>query len=176
MDQGVAAVWAGIAGLAGAGIGGGLAAWGSWIGGRKTVEAAERAEERAAKTGHQQWQRERRYDAYRAFMELLDEMNAWTVNVRAQEVIDLLTRLRGAAAAISVLGPEEVAEAAASSISALTQVAFRSLHAANHTYQPGEAVPSSTPAALTPENSQRMADAREQFQAAVHDVLGAPPA
>src|SRR5690349_8302162 len=107
MDQGLAAVWAGIAGLAGAGIGGGAAVWGAAIGGKKTVEAAVQAEQRAAAAEHQHWQRQARYDAYRAVMAIAEETSRWTQPISVSTVVEASSRLREAIAAVDVVGPAE---------------------------------------------------------------------
>lgn len=72
MDQGWAAIWAGIAALVGAGVGGGFAVWGAAIGGRKAVEAARQQVKDQAVTEHGHWLREQRQEAYLAFLRTLD--------------------------------------------------------------------------------------------------------
>ncbi|MEU4893507.1 hypothetical protein AB0B12_35405 [Streptomyces sp. NPDC044780] len=69
MDQGIAAVAAGIAGLLGAGIGGLAAAYGARIGAQNTIEAARTQVDRQATAEHLHWIREQRRQAYSAIME-----------------------------------------------------------------------------------------------------------
>lgn len=70
MDQGVAGVIAGIAGLVGAGVGGLATAYGARIGAQKTLEAAQTQVERQATAEHAHWVREQRRQVYSAVVEL----------------------------------------------------------------------------------------------------------
>lgn len=174
MDQGLAAVWAGIAGLAGAGIGGAGAAWGAWIGGKKTVEAAIQAERSAATAEHQHWQRQQRYDAYRAVMALTEEMSRWTQPITVQMVIDISSRLRESLAGVEVLGPPDVSAAGGMLLAPLMD-ALIDFRAANPG-APGTApVPNGTPVPWPTARSQQLMTGRTTFRNAVRTVLERPP-
>ncbi|MFD8369236.1 hypothetical protein ACFV2Z_00450 [Streptomyces sp. NPDC059688] len=67
MDQGVAAIWAGVAGLVGAGIGGLATAYGARIGAQKSLEAVGLQVEQQAAAEHAHWVREQRRQASFAF-------------------------------------------------------------------------------------------------------------
>ncbi|MFH9988447.1 hypothetical protein [Streptomyces luteogriseus] len=64
MDQGIAGVIAGIAGLVGAGVGGLATAYGARIGAQKTLEAAHAQVERQSTAEHLHWMRDHRRQAY----------------------------------------------------------------------------------------------------------------
>lgn len=112
MDQGLAAVWAGAAGLVGAGIGGAAAVWGAAIGGRRTVEAAERQAQRTAVTEHQHWLRQQRFDAYQELMTAAEPLTnrghtvSWEAGRLGTEKVENAIRR------VNLLGPQEVREAA----------------------------------------------------------------
>ncbi|CCA56269.1 hypothetical protein SVEN_2983 [Streptomyces venezuelae ATCC 10712] len=63
MDQGVAAAFAGIAGLVGAGLGGLATAYGARIGAQKTIEAVQVQVSQQASVEHEHWVREQRRQA-----------------------------------------------------------------------------------------------------------------
>ncbi|MFD7242443.1 hypothetical protein [Streptomyces massasporeus] len=63
MDQGIAGVIAGIAGLLGAGVGGLATAYGARIGAQKTIEAAQTQVAQQSAAQHRQWLREQRRQA-----------------------------------------------------------------------------------------------------------------
>ncbi|MFE3585312.1 hypothetical protein [Streptomyces vinaceus] len=69
MDQGMAAVAAGIVGLLGAGIGGLATAYGARVGAQQTVEAARTQVDRQAAAEHLHWVREQRRQTYSDIME-----------------------------------------------------------------------------------------------------------
>ncbi|MFF7748784.1 hypothetical protein ACFZCP_05915 [Streptomyces sp. NPDC007971] len=69
MDQGIAGVIAGIAGLVGAGIGGLATAYGARIGAEKTIEAAQTQVDRQSAAEHTHWVREQRKEVYSAVVE-----------------------------------------------------------------------------------------------------------
>jgi hypothetical protein len=112
MDQGLAAVWAGIAGLAGAAIGGGAAAWGAWIGGKRTVEAAEKQAQRAAVTEQQHWQRQARYDAYQAALLIAEQPVYWGGQVTRDAAEAFRQDMLRAIARIRIVGTVDVANSA----------------------------------------------------------------
>ncbi|MEV1061762.1 hypothetical protein [Streptomyces sp. NPDC050263] len=60
MDQGIAAVLAGVAGLAGAGIGGLATAYGARIGAQKSMEAVQVQVRKQSEAEHLHWAREQR--------------------------------------------------------------------------------------------------------------------
>ncbi|MFE2500823.1 hypothetical protein [Streptomyces rubiginosohelvolus] len=64
MDQGIAGVIAGCAGLLGAGVGGLATAYGARVGAQKTVEAAHAQAERQSTSEHLHWIREQRRQVY----------------------------------------------------------------------------------------------------------------
>ncbi|MFJ3867846.1 hypothetical protein [Streptomyces nigra] len=70
MDQGIAGVIAGVAGLIGAGIGGIATAYGARIGAQKTIEAAQTQVERQSAAEHMHWAREQRRQVYSQLIEL----------------------------------------------------------------------------------------------------------
>lgn len=112
MDQGLAAIWAAIAGLVGAGVGGGFAVWGASIGGRKAVEAAEKQADRTATADHQHWLRQARFDAYTALLDLAQETSDWPLDPLLSTVHAMAGRLRPAISRVQILGDADAAEAA----------------------------------------------------------------
>ncbi|MGW5284644.1 hypothetical protein ACWERI_35260 [Streptomyces collinus] len=60
MDQGIAAVLAGVAGLVGAGIGGLTTAYGARVGAQKSIEAVQVQVDRQAASEHEHWVRDQR--------------------------------------------------------------------------------------------------------------------
>lgn len=91
----------------GAGIGGGLAIRGARIAGDKAIEAAERAEQRAAIAEHQHWLRQARYDAYQELLRIADLLtpNYPLPDAEFESLVDQLLRV---ADRIRIVGPEEV--------------------------------------------------------------------
>jgi hypothetical protein len=112
MDQGLAAVWAGVAGLAGAGVGGCFAVWGTVIGGRKAVEAAQEQETRAARAEHQHWQRQQRFESYQALMAAAEPLVTWRDRVPWEEARSGIDPVRTAVHRVQMLGPAAAAQAA----------------------------------------------------------------
>lgn len=170
MDQGLAAVWAGVAGLVGAGIGGAAAVWGAAIGGRRTVEAAERQAQRTATAEHQHWLRQQRHDAYRALVLVVDEaMSSGTPT--AFEVLDRAARVRQAVSAVSVLGPDGIGLPAVALLSPFADhlEQLRNQHAS------GSTVTSTTPAPWPPALLAELRTAYATYRLAVRDALNAPP-
>ncbi|MFJ7180999.1 hypothetical protein ACIQXA_32420 [Streptomyces massasporeus] len=70
MDQGIAGVIAGAAGLIGAGIGGLATAYGARIGAQKTIEAAQTQVDRQSAAEHLHWVRDQRRQVYSQVVEL----------------------------------------------------------------------------------------------------------
>jgi hypothetical protein len=70
MDQGIAGVMAGVAGLLGAGIGGLATAYGARVGAQKTIEAAQTQVDRQSAFEHSHWVREQRRQVYSQLIEL----------------------------------------------------------------------------------------------------------
>ncbi|NEB16192.1 hypothetical protein [Streptomyces coelicoflavus] len=64
MDQGIAGVIAGVAGLVGAGIGGLATAYGARIGAQKSMEAVQVQVQRQSTAEHKHWVREQRRQVY----------------------------------------------------------------------------------------------------------------
>jgi hypothetical protein len=167
MDQGLAAVWAGAAGLVGAGIGGGFALWGAVIGGRKTVEAAERQEQRAAAAEHQHWLRQERFTAYNTIMRIGNEITEWGNQVPLPTVRDVSVRYFAAMTSLSVLGPGSVSSSA-----------HRMALLLSGAYDAMRSNPSEHTAGSMPWGAERSADfmtAQQEFRRAVAAVLGTPP-
>jgi hypothetical protein len=69
MDQGIAGVIAGIAGLLGAGIGGLATAYGARLGAQKTIEAVQTQVDRQSAAEHRHWVREQRKQVYSSILE-----------------------------------------------------------------------------------------------------------
>lgn len=123
MDQGIAAVWAGVAGLVGAGVGGCAAVWGATIGGNRAVEAAERAARHQSNADFQQWQRQERSEAYRELAALGHEIMAvLTTAVPEEEWTALGERMMMSMTRVRLAGPHEANEAASTLAGALLHV------------------------------------------------------
>ncbi|MFD5317884.1 hypothetical protein [Streptomyces sp. NPDC127098] len=73
MDQGIAAVLAGITGLLGAAIGGFAAAWGARIGAETAARASAQQVRDQAQVDHDHWLRGQRLEAWRALLARYDE-------------------------------------------------------------------------------------------------------
>lgn len=173
MDQGVAALWAGIAGLAGAGIGGAAAAWGAWISGKRAVEAAVQAAQRAATAEHQQWQRQARYDAYRTVIAITEEIDRWAPDpVSFATLTATSSRLSEAITGVDVLGPVEAVEAADELMRPLigALLDFRSSHTEFNNNPPGDAT-----IRWDSDRINDFVDAELGFGNVVRAVLGRPP-
>ncbi|MEU8870270.1 hypothetical protein AB0D24_03745 [Streptomyces javensis] len=125
MDQGIAAVFAGVAGLVGAGIGGLATAYGARIGAHKTIEAAQTQVQHQSAAEHRHWVREQRRqacsDAADAWAPFADASVLCTVKIHRgsaapQEAIDVLGRsivdLNKRCARFQLWGPDELIEAA----------------------------------------------------------------
>ncbi|WP_416983228.1 hypothetical protein [Streptomyces sp. T028] len=80
MDQGVAGVIAGIAGLVGAGVGGLATAYGARIGAQKTIEAAHMQVERQSTAEHLHWIREQRRQVYSDVLAAHASFRTTTIN------------------------------------------------------------------------------------------------
>ncbi|MFD9139679.1 hypothetical protein ACFVY7_02550 [[Kitasatospora] papulosa] len=80
MDQGIAGVIAGIAGLFGAGVGGLATAYGARIGAQKTLEAASMQAERQSTFEHLHWIREQRRQVYSDVLASHASLWATTIN------------------------------------------------------------------------------------------------
>lgn len=82
MDQGWAAVMAGVAGLLGAGVGGYFAMRGAQAGARTTAEAIAEQVERQAANEHAHWIRQERRQAFREIVAAYSEVAERLVQVR----------------------------------------------------------------------------------------------
>ncbi|MGI5195573.1 hypothetical protein ACQEVY_18295 [Streptomyces sp. CA-288835] len=80
MDQEVAGIIAGIAGLVGAGVGGLATAYGARVGAQKTIEATHLQVERQSTAEHTHWIREHRRQVYGDVMASHAKFLATTVN------------------------------------------------------------------------------------------------
>jgi hypothetical protein len=125
MDQGIAAVVAGVAGLVGAGIGGLATAYGARIGAQKTIEAAQTQVQHQATAEHGHWVREQRrqvcsniVSAWSAFM---SPAGRCYIAIKSSEAIpqeevlalhERLLELNDANAAPQLWGPDELVLAA----------------------------------------------------------------
>lgn len=167
----MAAVWAGVAGLGGAGIGGAAAAWGAWIGGRRTVEAAEKQARQTALAEHQAWQRQARYEAYSKALSLTEEMAGWAGPTTVQTTMELLGRLREAANAVEVLGPPEAAAAARGLLRPMVEAMAVHVGAV----MAGESVPLDTLIEWDAERTTEMVRTHRRFRDVMRGVLERPP-
>lgn len=123
MDQGIAAVWAGAAGLFGAAIGGCAAVWGAAIGGKRSVEAAERAARNESSSNFQQWQRQERSEAYREMAALGHQVVAvLTAPVADEEWRSLQDRMMLTVNRVRIAGPPEADTTASALAHALLYV------------------------------------------------------
>jgi hypothetical protein len=171
MDQGVAAVWAGFAGLGGACIGGAAAVWGSWVTGKKSVEAAEKQAHRAALAEHQAWQRQARYEAYRLALSITEEMAGWTPPTSLRTAMELLGRLREAVNAVYVLGPPEATAAARRLLEPMLDAMFVHVAAVNS----GVSVSTESPIAWDDARAAEMFRTHAEFREVLRAVLERPP-
>jgi hypothetical protein len=171
VDQGIAAVWAGLAGLGGAGIGGAAAAWGAWIGGKKTVEAAEKQAQRSAASEHHAWQRETRYKEYRAVLSITEEMARWAEPVSLSTALELSSRLREAINNVYVVGPPEASAAAGRLLMPVLDAFFVHVEATAS----GRSVPASTPITWDASRSSQMLITHAEFREALRVILERPP-
>jgi hypothetical protein len=181
MDQGLAAVVAGVAGFVGATIGGGGAVWGSWIGGKKAIEAAERQAQRTAAAEQQQWQRQARHDAYEAVAAIARSMANWGEGEVPWEVArDAVDRLSAAVGRVELFGPEE-AVLAAGEITRLVGAAVVDSWSLDDIMtpwppHPGQPVPvAGYPPLVWRNRNNEFASAREGFGETIRQVLSAPP-
>jgi hypothetical protein len=172
VDQGIAAVWAGVAGLVGAGIGGAGAVWGAAIGGRRTVEAAERQAQRAAAAEHQHWLRQQRYEAYQALTLLVEEAMSGPTPTAA-DVLETTSRVRAAVSAVAVLGPNEVSNAAVAMLDPFSDrlVSLRTQGAAG-----GGRLPNATPAPWDPATLDQLRASYAVYRLAARSFFNEPPA
>jgi hypothetical protein len=121
VDQGIAAVLAGVAGLVGAGVGGLATAYGARIGAQKTIEATRLQVERQAEAEHLHWIRDHRRGAYGDILAATGSFLAAAINnlVRLQAdrslsdeerqlVRDLHSALAEATARADLWGPGSV--------------------------------------------------------------------
>ena len=76
MDQGIAAAFAGVAGLLGAAIGGFAAVWGARVSAETTARATAQQVRDQAEVDHGQWLREQRLVAYRNLLVAYDKYSA----------------------------------------------------------------------------------------------------
>ncbi|QIT44993.1 hypothetical protein [Streptomyces antibioticus] len=138
MDQGIAGVIAGIAGLVGAGIGGFATAYGARVGAQKTIEAAQAQVSHQSTAEHAHWVREQRRQAYSDAMEthgtFITSLNVAVSQLSAApplssetvtELQEKLVALGLAATRIHLWGPEE----AVSKANTLARAAHRRLEA-----------------------------------------------
>lgn len=86
MDQGIAAAFAGVVGLIGAGIGGLATAYGARIGANKTIEAAQTQVMHQSAAEHTHWVREQRRQICN------DVMEAWTPLIEASVICTVRIR------------------------------------------------------------------------------------
>ncbi|MEU9363167.1 hypothetical protein AB0D78_16210 [Streptomyces avermitilis] len=121
MDQGIAGVIAGVAGLVGAGIGGLATAYGARIGAQKTIEAAQTQVKHQSAAEHVHWVREQRRLVYSELAKLhasftmtsikckIDLVGGQPLAEEAKEsLIEQVTAL-GEVSALTVLwGPDDV--------------------------------------------------------------------
>ena len=173
MDQGVAAVWAGIAGLAGAGIGGAAAVWGSAIAGRKSIEAAKQQSERAAAAEHQHWQRQARFDAYRSLLAIAEEMGRWARPLSVSMVVGVISRLREAVADVHILGPAEASAAAGRLLEPALEALFD--FRAAHPEMAGSQVAGDESVPWGQNRTDELLTAHAAFRETVRAVLERPP-
>lgn len=171
MDQGVAAVWAGAAGLVGAGIGGAAAAWGAWVAGEKTVEAAEKQARQSAVAEHHAWQRQARYEAYRTLLGITEEMASWVPPISLRAAVELVGRLRESVNAVYVLGPPEATAAARRLLEPMLDAMFEQVAGLNA----GATVSAEAPIAWDARRAAEMFRTHEEFREVMRGVLDRPP-
>jgi hypothetical protein len=167
----LASLWAGAAGLVGAGIGGAAAAWGAWVGGKKTVEAAERQAQRTALAEHRAWQRQQRYEAYRTALSITEEMAGWTPPTSLRTALELVGRLREAVNAVYVLGPAEATAAARRLLEPMLDAMF--VHVA--AVQSGASVSVESPIAWDDARAAEMFRTHAEFREVLRVILEQPP-
>jgi len=107
----VAAIWAGVVGLAGAGIGGAAAVWGSYIAGRRAVQAATEQAARTARAEHEHWQRGQRFEAYEELLSAAEVLVNWGGIVPWEDARLGIERVDRAVRRVCLLGPDEAADA-----------------------------------------------------------------
>ncbi|MCI3931224.1 hypothetical protein [Streptomyces sp. AN091965] len=125
MDQGIAGLAAGIAGLIGAGVGGLATAYGARIGAQKTIEAARTQVQAQSSVDHQQWVRDQRRqactDVFDAFSRYSRAASVCGSHVRADravssdeigELTDATLDLTVVAGHLELWGPDDIVTAA----------------------------------------------------------------
>ncbi|WP_030673737.1 hypothetical protein [Streptomyces sp. NRRL B-1347] len=125
MDQGIAGLAAGIAGLIGAGVGGLATAYGARVGAQKTIEAAQTQVRAQSSVDHQQWVRDQRRqactDVFDAFSRYLRAASVCGSHVKASRAVsvDEIGELSAAAMDLHVVaghlelwGPDDIVTAA----------------------------------------------------------------
>jgi hypothetical protein len=118
MDQGIAGVIAGIAGLVGAGVGGLATAYGARIGAQKTIEAAQTQVAHQSAAEHRHWVRDQRREACATFLDRFGAFAMVAVDCasavehgrrldeeHSRQLIDLTRQLIVANAQLQLWGP-----------------------------------------------------------------------
>ncbi|MEU1925140.1 hypothetical protein ACFZAB_30735 [Streptomyces albogriseolus] len=137
MDEGVAAIVAGVAGMVGAlggAVAGGVAAIrGARIGAEKTAEATRAQVRDQAALDHRRWLQQQRVEAYSAFLEAWDavlisitEAGGWREEPTPAEALgpvsDALRNLRSQLTRVTVVGPKRAQTLADDLVGAASQM------------------------------------------------------
>ncbi|QDQ12029.1 hypothetical protein [Streptomyces spectabilis] len=125
MDQGIAGLAAGIAGLIGAGVGGLATAYGARIGAQKTIEAAQTQVRAQSSVDHQQWVRDQRrqaciavFDAFGRYVQVASSCGSCVRSARAlpgDKMTELFTATRElllVSGHLELWGPADIVAAA----------------------------------------------------------------
>ncbi|WAP60056.1 hypothetical protein [Streptomyces sp. S465] len=114
MDQGLAALFAGLVALLGALIGGGFSARAARIGGEKTVQAARQQVEDQARVESKRWLLQARHDAYQVILSATDAYTDALIQptTTAEAAEAARQRFRSARLRVDVVGPATVRTAA----------------------------------------------------------------
>ncbi|MGW0828771.1 hypothetical protein [Streptomyces sp. NPDC002845] len=112
MDEGIAALLAGMAALLGALIGGGFTARAARIGGEKTVEAARQQVKDQAHVESKRWLLQARYDTYQVILGAIESyMNALILPTSEEEAEAAKQRFHSAKLRVDLVGPDTVRSA-----------------------------------------------------------------
>ncbi|MGX5214852.1 hypothetical protein ACWKT3_40290 [Streptomyces violaceus] len=183
MDQGIAAVVAGIAGIVGAGIGGFATAYGARIGAQKSMEAVQIQVQRQSAAEHEHWVRDHRRqvcteitDAYaqcvpavtQCFQQMDDQdaVSPELMDSLGNAVDDLIT-IRGH---VQLWGPRELEDAAFQLTTALNELREKiELWPSIHTTWDDSAMAQHRDACG--EQADRVTEARRSFLNAAYQTL-----
>ncbi|GGV38852.1 hypothetical protein [Streptomyces spectabilis] len=192
MDQGIAGLAAGIAGLIGAGVGGLATAYGARIGAQKTIEAAQTQVQAQSSVDHQQWVRDQRRqactDVFDAFSRYVQVASSCGSCVRAARALpdDEMTELFAATRELLIVsghlelwGPDEIV-AAAQEITGTAHAQHKLFARWLEAFESGDAEAMGDQAGRIDSGWESLARARTDFARAVqthltaHSLMGGP--